>query len=387
MFNDNKQYLLNLIEKLQNGNASEEELFHLINFFNSHQNSAEWPLAPEAKNEIKQLIFKRIKEKTTVTNNKSKVIKLNIKRFLQYASIILILVAIVYYFVSNDRFSNSEQNQKVVFNNDIEIGTDKATLTLENGEQIALEKGKSYVLNTLKSDGEKLIYDKAEIDQAAETNIAYNNLTIPRGGKFYLELGDGTKVWLNSESKLKYPVAFVRGKAREIELLYGEAFLSVAPSAMNNGSVFKLKTSKQTIEVLGTEFNIKAYQNDNYIATTLIEGKVNVSTQSYTKTLVPSQQSLFHLESETFTLKTVDVASETSWLKGYFSFTDMEFAEVTKVLSRWYDVEFNFENVELSKLKINGVLRKNQNIEHILITLKNLENIQYNIHGKTINIK
>jgi ferric-dicitrate binding protein FerR (iron transport regulator) len=387
MFTDKKQHLLHLIEKFQSGNASEKEISYLVNFFSSHQNAKDWPLAPELKNEIKELVFDKIKTGIEPSKKKPAVIPLNVKKVLQYAAILTILAATGYYLSTFNRFSNSVNEQPVVIENNIEIGTDKATLTLEDGQQVALEKGTEFVTNTAKSDGEKLIYEKSETTKAAEPKIAYNYLTIPRGGKFYIELADGTKVWLNSESKLKYPVAFLKGKPREIELIYGEAFLSVSPSTMHNGDAFRVITSNQSIEVLGTEFNIKAYQNDNYIATTLVEGKVAVTSENRTETLLPSQQSTFNLENKTFEIKTVDTAIETAWLKGYFSFSEMEFAEVAKVLSRWYNVEFNFENQALAQLKINGVLSKDQNIEFILITLQNLENIDYKITENVIIIK
>ncbi|MEO6346516.1 MAG: FecR family protein, partial [Aquaticitalea sp.] len=170
------------------------------------------------------------------------------------ASLVLFLAVTIFF-----QKQNNQSIPTMVFEQPIEIGTDKATLTLENGNTIALEKGKIYNNANVDSNGENLVY---HTDDNNTKETVYNYLTIPRGGQFYVELSDGTKVWLNSESKLKYPVIFKEGQPRNVELVYGEAYFDVSPSTQHQGASFSVNSTGQSIEVLGTEFNVKAYQDE-----------------------------------------------------------------------------------------------------------------------------
>src|SRR5690606_33390781 len=145
-------------------------------------------------------------------------------------------------------------------------------------------------------------------------------LTIPRGGQFNVVLSDGTEVWLNSDTQLKYPVNFVEGQDREVELVFGEAYFDVSPSTEHGGSKFKVMNNAQEVEVLGTEFNIKAYRDDINVYTTLVEGKVVVGNGDLKQYLTPNQLSHLNLENNSIKVRVVDVNVETSWKKGIFTF-------------------------------------------------------------------
>ncbi|MTH15624.1 DUF4974 domain-containing protein [Flavobacterium sp. LC2016-01] len=263
---------------------------------------------------------------------------------------------------------NAKNTIPAVANKNILIGTDKATLTLEDGSVIALEKGKGYATGNVSSNGEKLIYN-AKNHSAA---IANNFLTIPRGGQFFVQLADSTRVWLNSESQLKYPVAFVDGETRQVELVYGEAYFEVSPSTKHKGSKFKVKTSMQNVEVIGTEFNIKAYKDESTIYTTLVKGKVAVSNVNNKEILAPNEQSRISKNADNIAISEVDVYNEISWRKGLFVFKGMPLKDIAKVLSRWYDTDIEFADPALGNVKFNGVLNKNQKLEDILTTIKNI---------------
>lgn len=295
------------------------------------------------------------------------------------ASVIIILGITLFYFITNI----SSPQSKVV-NNDLKAGTDKAVLTLEDGTIITLEEGKPYQTNDLSSDGESIVYKK---DNTISQDIVYNYLAIPRGGQFLLILSDDTKIWLNSDSKIKYPKEFEDGITRKVELIYGEAYFDVSPSFNHNGSKFQVLTKRQEIEVLGTEFNIKAYNDETSIYTTLVEGKVTVNNGYTKKILKPTQQSIVGVDYKEFSIIQVDTYDITSWRRGIFSFKDTSLFEITKVLSRWYDVQFIYENEELKSIKYNGVLDKNHSIETILSILKTTNNINYEIKNKTISLK
>jgi ferric-dicitrate binding protein FerR (iron transport regulator) len=287
------------------------------------------------------------------------------------------------YFFRDTLFNTSLEKVSVVLN--VEPGKEKAILTLEDGSNITLEKGKSYVSSSLNSNGEKLVYNSGV---NSKSKNVFNYLTIPRGGQYFVKLSDGTQVWLNSGSKLKYPVAFVEGEMREVELVYGEAYFDVSPSTEHKGSKFKVLNQNQEVEVLGTEFNIKAYSDDSDIYTTLVKGKVTVNLEGKKRFLKPNQQSVLEINSQRITVSNIDVYNEISWKEGIFSFEDLTLKEITKVLSRWYDVDFVFLNKSLENEKFVGVLDKNQNLEDILSIIKNFGIIrEYKINGKTIVLK
>ncbi|AUP79109.1 FecR family protein [Flavivirga eckloniae] len=289
------------------------------------------------------------------------------------------------YFFRDSLFNTTIEETPITINNNIEIGTDKAILTLEDGTVVALEKGQEYISDNLQSNGEKLIYNATT---NSKSEIAYNYLTIPRGGQFFIELSDGTQVWLNSESQLKYPVSFIKGEMRQVELVYGEAYFDVSPSTEHDDAKFRVNNQSLEIDVLGTEFNIKAYKDETNIYTTLVEGKVVLHSNTTREHLIPGQQSDFNLNTNAMTLKMVDVYNEISWKEGVFSFERKSLKDIMKVISRWYDFEVIFTNEAIEKKKFFGVLGKDQNIEEILKTIQDFGVIKtYEINNKTIILK
>jgi len=297
------------------------------------------------------------------------------------AASVALLFSVSYFFLFQKETS---VKNPIVINTAIEIGDSKATLTLEDGQRIALEKGTNYKNNSVSSNGEKIIYQSKN---RAASQIGSNFLTIPRGGQFFIQLADGTKVWLNSESQLKYPVAFVDGKVRKVELIYGEAYFEVSPSTAHKGSKFEVLTKKQTVEVIGTQFNVKAYSDENNIYTTLVEGKVAINIAGQKHLLIPKQQSIFDITNNSIKIDKVDVYSSVAWKEGFFSFNSMSLKEIMKVLERWYDIKTVFKNKAIENRTFNGILDKDQKIEEILNIISNTNNIAYEINQKTVIFK
>lgn len=307
-------------------------------------------------------------------------------RVARYAAVLMVLMGVAFLFKDQLFLKNDQsvENDIKVVENTIEVGTDKATLTLEDGSKITLQKGTSYETLYAESDGEALVYQSEE---EQPTEVVYNVLTIPRGGQFFVQLSDGTKVWLNSESELQYPKGFIAGKPRKVELVYGEAYFEVSPSAAHNGAVFKVISRDQQIEVLGTQFNLKAYQDEQITYTTLVEGKVMVNQGNDNQILNPGQQSITSADSKII-VKQADVKLETAWRQGLFSFKDKSLKKIMKVLSRWYDVDITFENEALENIRFKGVLSKDQSLEDILLTIKKLKVIKdFEIHKNQVLIK
>lgn len=293
--------------------------------------------------------------------------------------------------VSTFLFRNREQAplnpgpKTVKVGSELKIGTDKAILTLTDGTEIPLEKGSAQTLQHATTNGQEIVYRPTYSKETVRPE--YNYLTVPRGGQFSVALSDGTQVWLNSESQLKYPIAFAKGETREVELLYGEAYFEVSPSTLHNGAKFKVATGTQEVTVLGTQFNIKAYKDEETIQTTLVEGKVQVNVGKESSMLRPKQQSIVLPGSNKIEVNEVDVYSATSWKKGIFSFNDMPLDEIMKVLARWYDIDVVFSDPALKNSSFTGVLRKNQHIEVILESIKTTTNMNYEINKKTVIFK
>lgn len=305
-------------------------------------------------------------------------------KHLLVAAVITVIFSSIY-FLKESSFSKKVETTPIIVNNGKEPGTDKALLTLEDGSTVALGKENSYENENVSSDDSEIVYQSGEQNSKS---IVYNYLTIPAAGQFHIVLSDKTEVWLNSKSQLKYPVQFVAGETREVELIYGEAYFNVSSSKLNNGSKFKVLNQSQEIEVLGTQFNIKAYSDESNVYTTLVEGKVSVSSSDVNKLLQPNEQSVLNLDNNSLQISTVNVYNEISWKDGVFSFQRKPLVEIMKVLSRWYDVEVVFENKELEEVGFNGVLDKNQDIKEILDIIKSYKVIEdYEFTGKTIKLK
>jgi ferric-dicitrate binding protein FerR (iron transport regulator) len=309
------------------------------------------------------------------------------------AAILIIALASTYFLRDTIFNSNSETITPIIVNNQIEPGIDKATLTLETGETVALEKGTPFQTQNATSNGEEIVYKdgRRKTEDGRRENrdkLVYNTLTIPRGGQFQMTLSDGTKVWLNSETQLKYPVSFTDGESRRVELVYGEAYFDVSPSIEHKGSDFKVYHSQQEVQVLGTQFNIKAYKDETNIFTTLVEGKVVVNYQGKTQSLNPGLQSDLNSVTNMLSVSAVNVYNEVSWKEGIFSFHRKSLKDIMTVLSRWYDMDVTFIDLDLGNVGFNGVLTKDQKIEDILDNIKSFGVIKtYEINDKKVILK
>ena len=377
-----------LFIKFMERKCSPEEVQQILSYVKNSKNLSEVPTVEEVyhlleefskmKDDQADIIFSQIIKRAEPSKKKF--------RFWKHATASVIVIALVSSFLLKTNFDNPpSETIPTIVNNTIESGSNKATLTLENGIEVPLEKETKYVAANATSNGEELVY---KTQNNAKSEIVYNYLTIPRGGQFQLQLADGTKVWLNSETKLKFPVAFIEGQTRQVELLYGEAYFEVSPSSNHNRSRFNVKTQLQNIEVLGTVFNIKAYRNDTNIYTTLVEGMVEINSMGITQQLLPNQQSILNLDSEKLTINNIDVYNEISWKNGLFSFKGKPLKEIMIVLARWYDIDFEFNDESLENVKFNGVLLKKQSLEEILTIIKETEFINaYEITAKKITIK
>ncbi|MBD0825383.1 FecR family protein [Aestuariibaculum marinum] len=376
----------NLIVKYLTDTISKEELEILLDWLEKDKNKKKFEKFVRENYNINMLCndidevgsLERVKQ---VISDQNKVFK--IKRWYYVAAAVLVGVMMSGYLFKNVLFDNELDESPIISSSNIKIGSDRAILTLETGETIQLEEGVAFNAKNASSDGKQIAYNKN-----ASEELVYNILTIPRGGQFFIKLSDGTQVWLNSDSKLRYPVKFIEGKSREVELLYGEAYFDVTPSSENKGARFKVINRSQEVEVLGTEFNIKAYNDESNIYTTLVEGKVEVSSGLQKQNLLPNQQANLNVERKTIEVQQVLTYNEVSWKDGVFSFEGKSLKEITKVMSRWYDVDFVFENQLAEGKRFNGALKKNVKIDEILEIIRGFGIIEnYEVINKTIVLK
>ena len=241
------------------------------------------------------------------------------------------------------------------------------------------------ILNNLKNGnlasqtGLKLIKQDSTLTYKADddSKVSYNTITIPNGGQYQLILADGTKVWLNAASSLKFPTAFP-GKQRTVELT-GEAYFEVAK---NKNQPFNVKTPTQTVQVLGTHFNINAYSNEPFVKTTLLEGSVNVSSAGGSLLLKPGQQALLN-NSGLATLKDdVDTDEAIAWRNGLFQFNDVDIKTIMRQVARWYDVDVEFKG-QVPAYTFHGKISRNLNASTVLKIFE-LSGINFTIEGRKI---
>ena len=264
-------------------------------------------------------------------------------------------------------------------------GSYKAVLTLASGEQVNLEE---WGRDSLWKDGTLIRKRKGELtyEQKAgdmqQEEMLFNTITIPRSGEYKLVLSDGTKVWLNSASKLKYPVAFTGGQRKVF--LEGEAYFKVAK---NEKQPFVVKTENMDVRVLGTEFNLKAYADEKWVQATLVRGEVAVFTgmdKSVRNTLKPEQQAEWDIEKGKLDVKTVELDLYIAWKNGQFVFRGQRLTEIMTVLERWYDFEVCYQADWIKEVEFAGKLNRSASIEPILDVIRSTHKINVNTRGKTI---
>jgi len=267
----------------------------------------------------------------------------------------------------------------------IESGGNKARLITSDGSYYDLSDNKDVVI---REEGSKIISDGQSIQYITEkdrdSRIYYNTIEVPKGGEFTLLLADGTKVWLNSGTTLRYPVSF-SGSERVTELS-GEAYFEVAK---NEKMPFRVKSGDQVVEVMGTSFNISSYLEDSLITTTLVEGKVSVFLKENPEDkiiLLPNYQSNLNRDLNTITRKSVDIQQYTAWKDGRFYFKDQPLSEIMKILSRWYDVNVIFENEMAKGLKFTGDLERYEDFEKILALIEKTEVVHFKITGRLVSV-
>ncbi|NOR75803.1 MAG: DUF4974 domain-containing protein [Draconibacterium sp.] len=286
------------------------------------------------------------------------------------ASFIVALLAGTIYFTSPQL-----QNEMVV--EEITINHNKATLYLAEGNTVELDNSG---INSLEKIEQTIVLDQVK---KGKSIFKINKLEIPRKGEYYFELPDGTKVWLNSETTLEFPSEFL-AETREVNLS-GQAYFDVHH---NPDKPFIIHTNFGDIEVKGTSFDLKVYENEQTLETTLVEGIVSIGIQNKeTINILPGQRTVFDFKTKEITTREVDVNLYTSWIKGLFVFKDISLITISKELERWYDIDFEFANNSLENIRYSGEFDKNQSVDDILELLSKTGKVIFVEDGNLIKVK
>lgn len=299
------------------------------------------------------------------------------------AAIIICMLSISVYFLFKQKperpISKTENIQSD--KNDVAPGRNKAILTLANGSAIVLDSAANGALATqgnsklVKLNG--LLTYNALNNKSAE--VLYNTISTPKGGQYQLILSDGSKVWLNAASSLRFPASFA-GKERKVELL-GEAYFEVAKNA---ALPFKVKVGGMEVQVLGTDFNINSYNNESTVRTTLLEGSVKIILNNSFNLLKPGQQAQMNKAGEIKIINNVDVEEATAWKEGKFQFDKADIYAIMRQLARWYDVNVEYKGTVTSHF--GGTISRDVNLSQVLNMLHLTGEVNFQIQDKKVMV-
>ena len=303
-------------------------------------------------------------------------------KMLRYAAVILVPLLIGGYFAL--KIFDKHPDTIIV------PGSHKAVLTLGNGKQIELNNTtketiiKDEKVNILDA-GKTLKYIAEKIKETTTEHLIYNTLSTPKGGEYTVELTDGTKIWLNADSRLRYPVKFSVNERKVF--IEGEAYFEVSKDP---DKPFIVNVNNMQIKVLGTSFNVMAYSDENNIATTLVEGKVQINTvhdsinNKNCIIIKPGEQALLMKNNNTIHVKEVNTEVYTAWKEGMFVIANETLESLMRRLGRWYNFETRFINPETRNYHFSGTLGRYENINEILEMISLTTNIFFEIRDNTI---
>ena len=316
---------------------------------------------------------RREKEKQTVKNEWRKFERVHFRKYVVWrrigrcAAIMVMPLLVCGYFVSSE-WKSSEVT--IADNVEIVPGTGRAQLIMADGRFLKLEQKEDMKLDLpgvkVVATGKKIVYRAIEEETSTPKVEEYNTLVVPRGGEYMLELSDGTKVWLNSDSELRFPVTFV-GDRRSVE-----------------GKPFHVLANGADIKVLGTSFNVMTYRGRTI--TTLVEGEVCLTYKDESVLMVPDRQAEVITATGKILMREVDARNFTLWKDGVFYFENAALETIAERLSQWYDVNIIFNDEALKQLRYSVEMRRYNNIQDLLTKIEKTQKVKFLIQGKSIYI-
>ncbi|MBO9204166.1 MULTISPECIES: FecR family protein [Niastella] len=377
-----------MLDKYQDGTATPAEKTLIEEYYRRLELAGTTDLSAEEEIALRQEMYKKI----TASMEDTVVVPFKRKNYSLAAAAAVLLLAIgtgSYFWLFKKQPQQLPNNETAKTKpHDLPPGRDAATLTLADGRTILLDSANGTISQ---QGGTTVINLNGQVSYARAGNkneqaaVVYNTITTARGNQYQLILPDGSKVWLNSASSLRFPTTFT-GERREVEL-DGEGYFEVATLRLPSGQKmpFHVKTSTQDIEVLGTHFNVNAYKDEETIKTTLLEGKVKVGSigNENATILNPGQQAVAANNAIKVT-DNVDIDQVMAWKNGWFEFDNTDIKTIMRQISRWYDVEIRYE-VKTNNETYGGRISRNLNLSNILKMLESY-GVHYRLENKILTV-
>jgi len=338
--------------------------------------SAKENILQKLRNRIPLSALKDTPQKTTVRK-----ISFLHYRIMKYAALLILLIGIGSLIWLKTRTTENTITQIQPVKNMIRPGTNKAVLTLGNGSKIILDESRQGVI--AQEEGTNISVKDNQLSYQAKNETGsdvLNTMSTPRGGQFRLVLQDGTAVWLNAQSSITYPVRFTE-KERKVSIT-GEVYFEVAKDPARP-FIVDLQ-SRATIEVLGTHFNVNAYEEESSMNTTLLEGSVVIRNEKNKHVLKPNQQARLGGDAS---IRLVELGKSSlnevmAWKNGAFYFEEADIKTVMKQLARWYDFEIVYTGEIKEKFHLD--IQRSTSIENVFRILEETRGVHFRIEGKKI---
>ena len=308
-------------------------------------------------------------------------LRLRLVRLSKYAAMLVVIFSLTYYFV---RPGDEKKKSEMAQSGRIEPGKLQAELQLATGERLVLDVHQ--VLHKQENNGIEIVNDTANgkvyyrtVGAAVGDSMKFNTLVVPKGGEYSMELPDGTVVWINSESSLRFPETFAR-ECREV-YLKGEAYFEVKK---DKDKPFHVYTELGDVRVLGTSFNVSAYPGNKSWQTTLVEGAVMIVRGQEKVLMKPNEQYEIDERTGVGVLKRVSPELYTSWRDGKFYFKAYTFEELVERLERWYDFKMFYMNENIKSRRFSGVVNKHQPLQEMLKFLEMTSDVRFSVKGNVV---
>jgi transmembrane sensor len=378
-----------LARKWQEGTITEKEKILFNQWYHSFDDIALRDITPESPEQLKTRLYEAIIQREQIIPERTWFRKYNTYISSAAAALALIFSIAGYFYFSGNSTQRKDQSA-VLIKNKILPGENKAVLTLSDGSSVILDQTTNGVLGSqggvsiTKSKDGKVTYETPKNEDSTGKSTAYNKIATPRGGQYQVNLADGTKVWLNAASSLRFPVSF--NKDERVVELTGEAYFEVNPRPLAGKKQaripFLVKTKYQVVEVLGTHFNVNAYEDELNTKTTLLKGSVKVVrlTSHDSALLKPGQQSVIDKD---ISISDVDASQSIEWQKGYFLFDNESVESIMRKISRWYNVEVEYRG-NIRYKKFGGRISKFENISQILQVMEKTQAIRFHIEERRV---
>ncbi|MCX2585261.1 FecR family protein [Pedobacter sp. MR22-3] len=370
-----------IVNRYLAGKATKREIDFLHAYYNAFEQASDFT------NQLSGSERKTLEDKINSSITKDlgtiePVIKTNFTFFKYAAALLVAAMLSVSYFIFTHTHKDQSDRRGLANNNSLNAG--QIVLKLANGKEVKLEN--DGLSKTITESGTTFYSEKpgelnyiTSLLQPLDT-AAYNEVKIPYGKQFKITLADGTRVWLNAASSLKFPVAF-QSKEREV-YVSGEAYFQVRKDVSRP---FIVHTKQSRITVTGTEFNVASYPDRSEVKTTLIEGCINITFANQTLKLVPGEESISNLDNQPIIKAEANIENTIAWRSGYFVF-DQPLKEVMNILSRWYGTKIILDR-ELENSTVAGKFSNKRSIEQILTYIGQLKGFTIDVNGKIIELK